>query len=364
MNKYLKYKAEDFATDSSFRRWVLENAEEDTNFWESWLLVNQEKEQEVNEGKSLLLSIFDAFDNISDEEVAEELDKIDHIITRQDEKEGGIWALWNKKIMLLAAAVLVVVGGFGIWITTQKEKNSYENLAQELFKESEGIEKENTSDKLMVITLSDGSSIILHKGAKISYPKKFNHEKREVVLSGEAFFEIAKDPNKPFYVYTNNVVTKVLGTSFLIQEDKNTKDVKVIVRTGKVSVFTRNEENLEKNDNSNLSGLVLTPNQQVEFNAKNQHLVRTLVETPEVITVPSVQQFNFEKTSIADVFSTLEKFYGVKIIYDAEVMKNCYLTASLEDEPLFEKLLLICKTIGARYEVIDAQIIIYSSGCI
>jgi hypothetical protein len=74
------------------------------------------------------------------------------------------------------------------------------------------------------------------------------------------------------------------------------------------------------------------------------------------------QVFDFNNV-IAEVFKTLEKAYGINIVYDAEVMKNCYLTASLDDEPLFEKLNLICKTIDAKYEQVDAQIVIYSNGC-
>jgi len=63
------------------------------------------------------------------------------------------------------------------------------------------------------------------------------------------------------------------------------------------------------------------------------------------------------------VFNALTNAYGIEIIYDADVMKNCYLTASLDDEPLFEKLNMICRTLDAQYEQMDGKLIISSKGC-
>ncbi|PWK21643.1 FecR family protein [Arcicella aurantiaca] len=365
MKDYSTFKAEDFAEDLSFRRYVLATDEEDISFWNEWILMNPSKKDEILKGKEILLSIINAFNQIGDEEIEQEIANLN---VKIDEKENAksIKKLPFQKIWWQVAAVLAFA--FGLWFynyNSQSKTTNYDGLTS-LIEKDERIEKVNSGDKLMVVTLSDGSSIVLEKGSRISYPKHFSKGKREVILSGEAFFEIAKDPSMPFYVYTNNLVTKVLGTSFSIQEDKQTNNIKVIVKTGRVSVFARTEENLEKQQaNSNLAGLVLTPNQQVVFNSEDLNLVRTLVETPNVVELPIKQeQFEFEKTPIHEVFATLERFYGLKIVYDAEVMKKCYLTASLNDEPLFEKLNLICKTIDARYEQIDAQIIIYSKGCL
>ena len=363
MKDYRNYNAEDFAEDLSFRRWILEANEKDTKFWTQWLLMNPDKEETVAKGKNILISIVEAFNNIGQEEIEEALNRLNEQINQNEIKRWQRFSFWLQNNNLKVAAILLAF--LGLWIVFRNNQDdTYEKLANLIVTE-ERVEKANTTNKMMVVTLSDGSSVILEKGSHLSYPKYFKDGKREVVLSGEAFFEIAKDPTRPFYVYTNNLVTKVLGTSFTIHEDKQTKNIKVVVKTGRVSVFARTDENLSQQQNTNkLVGLVLSPNQQVIFTEKDLHLVRTLVETPEVITLPiQKEQFNFERTPISDVFTSLEKFYGLKIIYDAEVMKQCYLTASLDDEPLFEKLSLICKTIDARYEQVDGQIIIYSKGC-
>ncbi len=363
MKDYRNYNAEDFAEDLSFRRWILEANEKDTKFWTQWLLMNPDKEETVAKGKNILISIVEAFNNIGQEEIEEALNRLNEQINQNEIKRWQRFSFWLQNNNLKVAAILLAF--LGLWMVFRNNQDdTYEKLANLIVTE-ERVEKANTTNKMMVVTLSDGSSVILEKGSHLSYPKYFKDGKREVVLSGEAFFEIAKDPTRPFYVYTNNLVTKVLGTSFTIHEDKQTKNIKVVVKTGRVSVFARTDENLSQQQNTNkLVGLVLSPNQQVIFTEKDLHLVRTLVETPEVVTLPiQKEQFNFERTPINDVFTSLEKFYGLKIIYDAEVMKQCYLTASLDDEPLFEKLSLICKTIDARYEQVDGQIIIYSKGC-
>ena len=161
------------------------------------------------------------------------------------------------------------------------------------------------------------------------------------------------------------LITSVLGTSFVVKTDETTKQVKVVVKTGKVSVYAQDGTTLsERKENFTLSGTVLTPNQQVIFSTENTRLVRSLVNNPVVLEKEVHHQpFTFKRTPIAEVFAALEKAYNVKIVFDEEVMKDCYLTASLTDEPLFDKLNLICHTINARYDQLDAYIVIDSKGC-
>ena len=95
------------------------------------------------------------------------------------------------------------------------------------------------------IVLKDNSHVTLNSKSKISYPNLFQYN-RNIRLEGEAFFEVAKNPDQPFFVYANGLVTKVLGTSFIISAFETEKDVKVVVKTGKVSVFALTDENLEE----------------------------------------------------------------------------------------------------------------------
>jgi type II secretory pathway component GspD/PulD (secretin) len=71
----------------------------------------------------------------------------------------------------------------------------------------------------------------------------------------------------------------------------------------------------------------------------------------------------FFNAPIAQVFEAIEKAYGLVIIYDEEVMQDCTITTSLDDESLNDKLMIICKVLNVSYEMVDAQIIVSSNGC-
>jgi transmembrane sensor len=87
------------------------------------------------------------------------------------------------------------------------------------------------------IQLSDGSRVWLNAQSSLLAPKKFKFHKRMVYLTGEAYFEVTKNPDKPFIIKAQNTYTEVLGTSFNIQALKNEKQVTVNVETGKVAFY-------------------------------------------------------------------------------------------------------------------------------
>jgi hypothetical protein len=71
----------------------------------------------------------------------------------------------------------------------------------------------------------------------------------------------------------------------------------------------------------------------------------------------------YEEAPLEKVFSQLGNDYGINIVYDVELLRKCTVTADLRNEPFFRKLDLICKAIGADYEIIDGQIVIVTKGC-
>lgn len=366
MPAYRDLLPEELATNESFRRWTLYNDAESGEFWTEWLEFNPDKADLVAKARNLLLLTASSFDQISDEEVATEIYRLSHSIGEKTGRNANNWILPINYWYSIAASVLLLIS-VGWWFTKKSHVEAstigYHTILSEI--KEPLIENVNHTGKAKLITLEDGSSILLQPSSKITYPAHFDNAKREVFLSGEAFFEVSKNPEKPFYVYANTLATKVLGTSFKISAFENSKDVKVVVKTGRVSVFPINQASILNNKaNNKLGGMILTPNQQITFATRELRLTRSLVKDPKLLELPIQRQsFIFKGTPIKEVFETLEKSYGVKIVFDAELMKNCYLTASLSDEPLFEKLSLICKTIGAQNEQMDASIIITSKGC-
>ncbi|GAB4038885.1 FecR family protein [Spirosoma gilvum] len=267
-----------------------------------------------------------------------------------------------------AAAMLILVAGWIAWYQLLKPAPiTYDKLVKNTRKlTGEIYEKENLTLKPILINLPDKSSVVLQPNSKISYsPRQFNKTKREVILSGEAFFEVQKNPEKPFFVYANELITKVLGTSFLVKSRQGNADMEVIVKTGKVAVFLQHDQDkANKIMNRSLTGLVLRANEKVNVHGADFTIDRPAPITQQQLKLP-IQKltFNFDDTPAIDVFTELEKAYGVDIVFDRQKFANCKLTAHLSDEPLLEKLELICIALEATYKEVDTKLILTTKGC-
>jgi len=223
----------------------------------------------------------------------------------------------------------------------------------------------NSGIQVREITLVDGSRVVLQPASEITYKSDFSGATREVRLKGEAFFKVKRNPDKPFIVYSNEVTTRVLGTSFTIRAYENDGEITVAVKTGKVSVFANNKHTSDKNKDNHAREIILTPNQQMVYHRGREVASKKLVEKPEII-VPDSKLFRmqFDNADVSEIFEVLAENYGVKIRYDKDLLSNCKLTTSMSDEGLYERIQIICKAIGASYSIDeDAEITIKSKGC-
>ncbi|WP_128543288.1 FecR family protein [Larkinella soli] len=364
----------DFLEDESFRLWLHGKATpEIADAWEQFPQRFPERAGAFHTAKETLLAFEGDTFTLPPARVGQNIRRIMQTINQADPtrtgSEGEVRlrpgsALWRWAAAAVVVLSLLWMGRHYFRPAPDPATRMYTRLIAESGQPL--AEVTNTSDRNRLVTLADGSSVLLTPDSRISYPKGFDrHEKREVYLVGEAFFEVAKNPEKPFFVYADNLITKVLGTSFTVRA--NGKDqVHVTVKTGRVSVFTRfDHERRKKQESAQLIGLVLTPNQRVMFNPAEGRLERSLVDSPTLLDLPIQRSmFAFSDTPVSEVFASLEKAYGIEIVFDEEVMKNCYLTASLDDEPLFEKLSMICRTLDAQYEQMEGKILISSKGCL
>jgi transmembrane sensor len=346
MNKFENYQLEDFVQDLSFRNWVLGKFPPDNQLWENWLRANPEKKSLIEEAKSLVIASQIEEIDISEQKIQE---GIASILLRTKPKTKKLYE--QNWLQIAASIALVVLFGWTFTQTDFWKSNTF----------SKATETENNSSQPMTLKLSDGSTVILKKGSKLQVSDDFGEQNRTVFLTGEAFFDIKKDPQRPFLVYAGGIVAKVLGTSFNVRAYHNEGKTLVSVRTGRVTVYQEEKPNIRTRVHSDQ--ILLTPNQQVIFEKKAEKLVKTLVEKPVILQSEEEFIFDYEETPISKVLNQLEKAYGVKIVFDAELLANCNLTASFSNEPLYDKMDIICETIQAHYEIADGQIVIYSKGC-
>lgn len=259
------------------------------------------------------------------------------------------------------AASLLLVGG---WYFTDLFGTKLWGTPSVAITEKSGwVEQYNTSDKPLLIKLEEGSTVQLSPQSTLRYPRKFASDNRVVFLKGDGFFNIQKQPERPFLVHTNNIITKVLGTSFFIRTEAETQKVRVEVVTGRVAVYEdSNEKKL-----SEANGVVLTPNQMATYFKEQQHFVTGLVENPVVLPTAVIEKketsMRFDDVPLEEVLSQIEKFYGIEIIVENEQLNRCPLTADLTNQPLYTQLDLICAALRAKYDVRGTTILINGKGC-
>jgi len=266
-----------------------------------------------------------------------------------------------------AASVVLILSLIGFNYLPRKNSMSYEKLVKETKTVAgDTYEKINLSQAPLLVSLPDNSTVLLQPKGKISYsPKEYNLDKREVILSGEAFFEVQKNADVPFVVYANELITKVLGTSFTIVAQAKSTETEVIVKTGQVAVFMQNDvDKEEKLNGKNLTGMVLGANEKVSIFRNDNKIGKPLKVNPSELTMPIQNiSFDFDDKQVSEIFEILENAYNVRIIYNNEKLSYCKLTAHLSDEPLIEKIKLICLALEATYEKVDNNFTINSSVC-
>ena len=194
---------------------------------------------------------------------------------------------------------------------------------------NKNIEIQATENGEMVL-LADGTKINLRKGAVLSYPKKFDEKSREIHLEGEAFFDVERDPNKPFIVHTLYSDIEVLGTSFNIDADSDMS--KITVATGKVQV--KNSDNTEST--------VLTPNQSAVV---DQSSISFSTTSDKNEFAWKSGKFEFDNTDLRKVVDDLNSYYGNKIKL-SDTVGECSFNSSFDQEELSNILQIIQLSCG------------------
>lgn len=355
-------------TDPVFITWVLEESPQLDRDWKNWSADNNIRQEAIRQARMRILSLHQNTLPITDEHIAYKVSQSLEIAKRREQAAltSKSKVRWIQRGAMAASVMLLMTLSFFVHQHYNKQDIFSENqqrLAGE--KTEQLIEISNQEQKVKYVQLPDGSSVVLQRHSRISYNKEFNKKCRIVVLSGEAFFEVTKNSERPFFVYANELVTKVLGTSFSIKADEADGKVLVAVKTGKVSVFSKNDKRADAyRRGKDLSALLLMPNQQAIFERNNLRLTRFSSAGSELLKIPiENQQFVYNATPVSEVFASLEKAYGIRIEFNKQTMSNCSITATLGDEPLENKLKWICAILEANYQISENQINITGNSC-
>lgn len=188
----------------------------------------------------------------------------------------------------------------------------------------EYVEKITEPGQKSIITFIDGTKIILNSGSSLKYPTRFEKNRRFVVLSGEAYFEVTHNAARPFIVSTRNIETTVLGTKFDVKAFPDENEISVSLVEGEVMVEnTVNEKNTES--------IVLSENERLCYNENDKsmelssfNLMQTIGWKDNILV--------FKDEPLIKVLTVIERSYGVKIELADTSLNYIKVTANFASE--------------------------------
>ncbi len=301
----------------------------------------------TEEGRYCILKDWKSF-QISNELTDDEkfsliFDKIQskiNIIRNKQESRANNKALFITWITRAAAILLLPVLTYLIFTISERKTGSteYANLAVD------SLEIIAPIGSRTVVQLSDGSKVHLNYGSRIKYPQIFYGEKRELLLTGEAYFEVVHDPKKPFIVNTGKLNIKALGTAFNVNAYPDNDKIETTLVEGKLV--------LEHYDlSSNIKKVAtIEPGQHVSydlitvtFSGKSENIAKYIAWKDGKLV--------FDEAPINQVTERLSRMFNVNIEV-ADDIKDYTYTVIFVDEPLFQILDLMTIATPVRYRSI------------
>jgi ferric-dicitrate binding protein FerR (iron transport regulator) len=304
----------------------------DRNYF-SELLQKYLRGEATREEVKFLESYYNLFDG--EQDVLEALPVQDKDAL-QSEIHGNVWRRIQDKeqaparvrrmtvLKTVASVAAVVLIAFVTWIFVRPSDRSI---------------AVNAKRANHLITLPDGSTVILKASSKLNYPSSFDgEEKREVYLDGEAFFDVKHNEESEFIVHAGKVNVTVLGTAFDVKAFPVDADITVTVKRGMVRV---------SDENKTLGTII--PQQQIVYNKANENAVLQLVNSDDYMNWKE-QDIAFDNVTVGEAAALLEERFNVEITIKDRFIQSERFTASFPaSETLEQALKSICEFNGAVY---------------
>ncbi len=344
IEKYRDYTTEDFVLDNYFLNWAIDPHPESDLFWRRYMHKFPEKRDEVNDAVLIIKSIRAVEPEISQERLRDLYKKIDHL--KSSDQRRYLRYLKVAAIFIF----LISVAGLLYYYSSNKYTQPFEILDTNMAEKGkvilpDGTVSEFESDKTEIqqiaggavtinndtvtqakkeakhikneliriiipygkrseITLADGTRVWLNSGSQFSYPAEFTKGLREVYLSGEAFFDVAKDQSSPFQVITNEIKVTVKGTRFNVISYANDPTVQTVLLSGKI----------EAGKKKLFSGAVtLEPGERIIYDKQNEDISKDKVDV-NLYSSWIDGYLIFEEEPLVEIFKKLERYYNIRIL--------------------------------------------------
>ena len=192
------------------------------------------------------------------------------------------------------------------------------------------------------IQLPDGTHVCLGPGSRLEYPSEFRTGSRNVRLEGQAFFDVAKDPSKPFRVQMDDMQVEALGTAFELFNYEDSEDMEAVLVNGKIKVSF-------EQDNKVVREQIMNPDERLIWHKKSNQVEVGKIDA-EKYTSWRIGVLSFENENLAMIIPYLERWYGRKIQCEESLLNNYRFTFKVRNESLDVVLFIMCQSAPLQYK--------------
>jgi ferric-dicitrate binding protein FerR (iron transport regulator) len=381
--------------DDGFFQWLLHPTNELNEYWNQIMQENPEKEKAANELKTIIKGMKVVEEELSAEDKTELWRQIESSVQRKRKT-------FRVRTLLRYAAVCALLLALSVYFLMRRgdipapqidyqafisdttaagnhsanvvivmdnnEKIELNEQNVEVIHDAEGklsvnsevIEKKESKDapgnhlnqiyvpygKTTNMVLSDGSKIWINSGSRMLYPSVFEANKREIYVEGEAYMEVTKNEKSPFIVKTDMMEIEVLGTSFNVSAYKNDGKQSVVLATGSVTVKGNTEKDAK----------TIRPNQKYTF---EKHTNTSGIQDVDVFDYICWKYgfLSFKNEKLSVVLNRVERYYNVRIDYDASATDRTSVSGKLDlKDTIEETFRIISITAPIEYHIRDGEI--------
>ena len=351
MNNLSKY-----LDDLSFIRWIFDSTDDLDLYWQQFMDHHPEEMKNVRQAREIILQFRTVAPKLSDEEkirlfsrVLKEIEDKEKplrtnrilinlfkyaavaliffslgmlLFYRQEEQPTPFFYSFNIDGQSPGnQAQLIRSDGQHLFLGTQRSVLKYKKSGELILNKDTlkpvavGSEETPTLSQLIIpfgktseVLFPDGTKVFLNSGSRLAYPEQFVGRFREVLLSGEAYFEVSHDKRHPFIVQTSNLQITDLGTRFNISAYTSDKRVEAVLTEGKISISKRNSKLFSRT-------IDLAPGQMASYNRETDQTTVSLVNTSNYI-LWTQGMMKFESTDLNRILKKVERYFNIHFSYE------------------------------------------------
>jgi ferric-dicitrate binding protein FerR (iron transport regulator) len=354
---------DDLLKDESFINYCLRNNDKDVQYWETFIKDNPGKKELLEEAVHEYRLLFTALANADLEE------QLAHL--KQKIEEGNpapvyvlppvvhVHTSLYKRLLQAAAAVLLLA--IGLYLVKNYKKGAVPQPAAIAYACKQGERKS--------FQFPDGTQVVLNAGSEIVLNREYGKKTREVLLKGEAFFEVQHNKAIPFIVHTTSMDVKAVGTAFNVKSYHDDRKTETVLIRGLVEVTL-------KKDNNRL--LLLHPNEKVSWtddrgtttssntpSTGNRTSEQLLIKTVKKLDDGNIKEVAWVQNNLAfddepfeEIAGQLNRWYNVHIQFASEDIKQYHFTATFKKEKIEQVFDILRASKKFSYRFADRQTII------